>query len=75
MGLMPAKYQADLVTFDDMELLASDYATNPDPVREAIRAIKRDGGIPFPGSIRKRLKPAEPTRNLRPGPEVRRATP
>ena len=77
LSAMPQKFQRDLTTRDDMALLAEDYVNSPTEVREAIQGIKRDGDIPFPGSIRKRLKPAvvEAPRNLRPGPKVTHATP
>ena len=68
---LPGKFQRDEVTFDDMTLLAQDYLSEPWKVESAITDIKREGGIAFPASIRKRLNGAAPPVNTRPGPAVR----
>lgn len=57
---LPGAAQRDGTVFDDMELLAADYETNPEPVRAVIREIKREGGWPWPSEIRKRLVGSKP---------------
>lgn len=54
---LPAKYQADPLTFDEAEALARDYVGRTAEVEAAVAAVRRSGGLPWPGAVRKHLPP------------------
>ena len=58
---LPQRYQRDPLTIDEALDFARDYAGQHLEVAEAIRACRRENELPFPGNLRKRLRPVAST--------------